>query len=416
MWLNEIITLILLFATAAGGGWVASRCRMPPLVGMLAAGLVLRNLPGELLQVLPDRWSVALRLLALTVLLLRAGLGLDLEALRRLQGALLRLALLPNLAEAITIAAVAYFVLGLPPIWSLLLGFVIAAVSLAVVVPGLLDLQLRQYGTAKGIPTMVLAAASFDNVLSITGFGICLSLLFGGQSDISLTASLLRAPLEILLGLGGGIVVGLVCVGLRQTPVWLRFTLLLTLGLAVVFTGWILGMTGGGSLAAMTLGAVAARGWQQAPDPVAVAMGRLWTFAQPLLFGLIGAAVVLSRIEFAYIRIGLMILALGLLARLTIAYVAVYGAGFNLHERLFIALAWSPKATVQAAVGALALDLARHHQAGAQAEIYGLQVLTLAVLAIICTSPIGALAISRSGPRWLQQNREHPLPGRIDAG
>lgn len=111
-----------------------------------------------------------------------------------------------------------------------------------------------------------------------------------------------------------------------------------------------------------------------------------------------------------------MILALGLLARLTIAYVAVYGAGFNLHERLFIALAWSPKATVQAAVGALALDLARHHQAGAQAEIYGLQVLTLAVLAIICTSPIGALAISRSGPRWLQQNREHPLTGRIDAG
>jgi NhaP-type Na+/H+ or K+/H+ antiporter len=129
---------------------------------MLAAGFLLRNLPGDLLHALPERWSVALRFLALTVLLLRAGLGLDLEALRRLQGALLRLAFLPNLAEAITVAVAAHFVLGMPPLWSLLLGFVTSAVSLAVVVQGLLDLQLMRYGTATGIPTLVLAAASFD--------------------------------------------------------------------------------------------------------------------------------------------------------------------------------------------------------------------------------------------------------------
>jgi NhaP-type Na+/H+ or K+/H+ antiporter len=404
--LNDIIAVLLLFAAATGGGWVASRCHMPPLVGMLAAGFLLRNLPGELLQALPDRWSVALRLLALTVLLLRAGLGLDLEALRRLQGVLLRLAFLPNLAEAMTVAVVSYVVLGLPPFWSLLLGFVISAVSLAVVVPGLLDLQLLRYGTAKGIPTLVLAAASFDNVLSITGFGICLSLVFGGQSDISLAVSLLRAPLEIALGLGAGMAVGLACAGLRQAPVWLRFTLLLALGLGVIGAGWVSGMTGGGSLAAMTMGAVATRGWQHVPDPVAVAMGRLWTFSQPLLFGLIGAAVVIAQIELAYIKGGLMILAVGLLARLAVSYVAVCGAGFNLRERLFIALAWLPKATVQAAVGALALDLARRHQAGAQAEIYGVQVLTLAVLAIMVTSPIGALAIAWSGPRWLQREKE----------
>ncbi|ETW95250.1 MAG: hypothetical protein ETSY1_31400 [Candidatus Entotheonella factor] len=387
---------------------MASRCRLPPLLGMLAAGFLLRNLPGDLLYALPDRWSVSLRLLALTVILLRAGMGLDLAALRRLQGVFLRLAFLPNLAEAVTVAGASYVLLGLPPLWGLLLGFVIAAVSPAVVVPSLLDLQLKGYGTAKGIPTMVLAAASFDDVISITGFGMCLSLIFAGQGDISLATSLMRAPMELLLGLGSGVVAGLLCTRLHPAPVWLRFILSLALGLGLVFTGWGLDMTGGGSLAAMTLGAVAARGWRQSPDPVAVAMGTLWTWAQPILFGLIGAAVVLAHIELAYVKSGLIILAIGLLVRLSVSYTAVCGAGFTRLERLFIALAWLPKATVQAAVGALALDLARLHQSGTQAEIYGLQVLTLAVLAIIGTAPIGALAMAWSGPRWLQQGQDHP--------
>lgn len=403
MLVNEIIALVLLLVVAAGGGWVASHVRMPPLLGMLVAGFLLRNLPGELLQALPERWSVALRLLALTVILLRAGLGLDLDALQRLQGAFLRLAFLPNLAEALTVAVVSHVLLGLPLLWGFLLGFVIAAVSPAVVVPSLLELQIRGYGVAKGIPTMVLAAASFDDVLSITGFGICLSLVFGGQGDISLAVSLIRAPMELLFGLGGGLLAGLVCIGLRKTPVWLRFAVLLGAGLAAVFAGWRLDMTGGGSLAAMTMGAVAARGWQASPDPIAMAIGKVWTFAQPMLFGLIGAAVVFAAIEPAYIGRGLLVLAAGLLVRLTVSFVSVLGVGLSRHERLFVALAWLPKATVQAAVGALALDLARHYQAGPQAELYGIQVLTLAVLAIICTAPVGAIAISWSGPRWLQR-------------
>lgn len=189
-------------------------------------------------------------------------------------------------------------------------------------------------------------------------------------------------------------------------PAWLRFVLLLTCGLAVVFVSWIVGMTGGGSLAAMIMGSVAARGWQIAVGPVATAMGRIWAFAQPLLFGLIGAAVVLAHIEPSYVKRDLLILAIGVAVRLTVSYTAVLGAGFTWHERLFVALAWLPKATVQAAVGALALNLARHQQSGAQAELYGIQVLTLAVLAIICTAPVGALAIAWSGPRWLQRQEE----------
>lgn len=406
MFINEILALVLLFLAAVGGGFVAQRLKMPPLLGMLIAGFLMRNFSGGLLEALPQSWSGMLRLVALTVILLRAGLGLNLDALRRLQGAFLRLSFLPNLAEAGTVAIVVYFILGMPLAWGILLGFVISAVSPAVVVPSLLDLQLRGYGVDKGIPTMVLAAASFDDVISISGFGLGLSFIFGGRSDTSVAASLLRAPLELLLGLGAGILIGLACIPLRKGPAWFRFTALLGLGLVAVFGGWALGFTGGGSLAAMTMGAVAARGWLETTAPVAKAMGRVWLVAQPILFGLIGAAVTLAYLEPAYIGIGLLILVISLTVRLTVSYFSVTGTDFNLQERLFVALAWLPKATVQAAIGAIALDLVRQYQLGAQAETYGIQVLTLAVLSIISTAPIGALAIAWSGPRWLQQQKQ----------
>ncbi len=247
--IGEIVALGLLFAASVLGGLVARRLRMPPLLGMLLAGILTKNIPGNLLQDLPDSWSVGLRLTALTVILLRAGLGLDLNALLGLRGSLVRLAFLPNLSEAATVAIVARLVLDLPLIWGLLLGFVVAAVSPAVVVPSLLDLQHKGYGVSKGIPTMILAAATFDDVLSITGFGASLSLVFAGQGEAGIAESLLRAPLELALGLGAGILAGSLCAAIVTTPPWLRFGVLTGAGLLAVFGGWAIGFAGGGSLA-----------------------------------------------------------------------------------------------------------------------------------------------------------------------
>lgn len=401
--LDEVVALGLLLFAAVLGGFLAKSLRMPPLLGMLLAGMGLRNLPGDLLHDLPEEWSIALRLIALTVILLRAGLGLDLDALVGLRGSVIRLAFLPNLSEALTVAGMANLILDLPLIWGLLLGFVVAAVSPAVVVPSLLDLQQRGYGVAKGIPSMILAAATFDDVLSITGFGATLSLIFADQSDVGVVGSLLRAPLELGLGLGAGILAGLACGVVRGGPTWLRLGVLSGLGLSAVFGGWAIGFAGGGSLAAMTMAAVAARGWLDATPPVALGLGRMWAPAQPLLFGLIGAAVVFSSIEPRYVAFGLIILIVGLAVRLLVTYLSVSSADFSIRERLFVALAWIPKATVQAAIGALALDLARQNGSVAQGEIYGTQVLTIAVLAIVVTAPIGALAIAWCGPRWLDQ-------------
>ena len=370
---------------------------------MLFAGLLLQNLPGKLLDDLPESWSVALRLFALSIILLRAGLGLDLAALRRLQAAFLRLAFLPNLAEAATVAVVAGILLDMPASWALLLGFVVAAVSPAVVVPSLLELQSQGYGVSKGIPTMVLAAASFDDVLSITGFGLTISLIFGDQGD-GVTMSILRAPLELGLGLGAGVLAGGVAAVVPNNLQYVRGIILATLGLGGVVGGWILGFTGGGSLAAMTMGAVAGQAWKSSAAPVAIALSRAWSIAQIALFGLIGAAVSLDVVERSYIISGLVILAVGLAVRLAVSYLSVGGGTFSQRERFFVALAWIPKATVQAAIGALALDLARQQEAGRAAITYGTQVVTIAVLAIIVTAPIGALAIAKTGPRWLQRS------------
>ncbi len=143
--------------------------------------------------------------------------------------------------------------------------------------------------------------------------------------------------------------------------------------------------------------------WEERATHTAQTLGRTWSAAQPMLFGLIGAAVALDTVEPSYVRGGLAVVTVGLLVRLLVTYFSVSAKRFTTGERLFVAMAWIPKATVQAAIGALALDLARQNNAGQQAENYGTQVVTVAVLAILLTAPLGAIGIAWSGPRWLQR-------------
>jgi NhaP-type Na+/H+ or K+/H+ antiporter len=176
---------------------------------MLLVGFIFRlfsDVAGNTIFIVPPIWSSSLRAGALVVILARAGLGLDLDNLRRLSWSVLRLACLPNLSEAIVDAFVATLLFQMPWLWALMLGFVLSAVSPAVVVPTLLRLKDQRYGTKKGIPDLVLAAASFDDVLSISGFGICLGLsLSGGKSVVW---DVLRAPVELIAGISVGMLLG----------------------------------------------------------------------------------------------------------------------------------------------------------------------------------------------------------------
>lgn len=144
---------------------------LPPLLGMLLAGFLLRNIPviSDNVQI-RHKWSSSLRSIALSVILVRAGLGLDSKALKKLKGVCVRLSMDPCLVEACTSALLVHFLMGLPWQWAFILGFVLGAVFPAVVVPSMLLLQGGGYGVEKGVPTLLMAAGSFDDILAITGF------------------------------------------------------------------------------------------------------------------------------------------------------------------------------------------------------------------------------------------------------
>lgn len=416
---GNIFSLVILFTAAVAGAYIFSLCRLPPLLGMLLVGGMLSNIPviKTVGQGLDLQWSGALRKIALTVILIRAGLGLDPVALRKLSFSVLRLAFAPCLVECLTVGVASHFLMGLPWVWAFLLGFVLAAVSPAVVVPSLLSLSDRGYGLDKGIPTLVIAAASVDDVLAITGFGVVLGIAFT-QGDVALT--IVKGPLEALLGVAFGCVVG---VFLWYFPskngpsrMFYRSLLLFSAGMMATFGSDVVHLPGAGPLGCLTLAFVAAFRWRKErkdgqPDTIAEVVGIMWMLFQPLLFGLIGAAVNFDNIkDLNSLGLGIAVLAIGLFVRIIVSFCVVFGSGLTIKEQIFVALAWFPKATVQAAIGGLALDAAIK-LGNAEMIEWGTSVLTTAVLSIIITAPIGALAIAISGPLLL--NRIDPKTGQL---
>ncbi|KAI4889762.1 hypothetical protein NFI96_019377, partial [Prochilodus magdalenae] len=377
-----IITVLLCALT--GGKLVRLVCApklpaFPPLLGMLLAGVLLRNIPVVTEAVYIDfRWSASLRNIALAVILSHAGLGLDGSALRKLKAVCVRVAVGPCLTEAFTVALVSHFLLGLPWIWGFILGFVLGAVSPAVVVPAMLQLQKDGYGSEQGVPTLLMAAGSFDDILCITGFSTCLSIAFNTDS---IWFNILRGLLEIVGAMAAGLVFGLF---LRCFPSSdhkdvsvKRSYLLLGLSVFAVCGSHVAGFPGSGGLCTLVLSFCAGLGWRESK-------------VSPL---------------FIMLRLGLVTLAIALTVRISFTFLMVHCAGFNRKEKLFIALAWMPKATVQATIGSMALDMARSKQEE-QMQHHGMEVLTLAFLSILITAPVGALLIGLCAPRLLQRPKD----------
>uniref|UniRef100_A0AAQ6AHW1 Cation/H+ exchanger transmembrane domain-containing protein n=1 Tax=Amphiprion ocellaris TaxID=80972 RepID=A0AAQ6AHW1_AMPOC len=412
---GNLFGLVILFICSVLGGKLVGLIQLPtlppfpPLLGMLLAGLVLRNVPYITDAVFIDtHWSAALRNIALSIILTRAGLGLDPSALRRLKAVCVRLAIGPCVVEACCVAVVSHLLLGLPWTWGFILGFVLAAVSPAVVVPSMLLLQREGFGVEKGIPTLLMAAGSFDDILAITGFSTCLGIAF---STGSTWMNILKGLLEVVGGVIAGLILGLFLVWFpsRDQDLVLRRTLML-LGLSIfsVFFSHVIGFAGAGGLCTLVLSFLAALGWKTDKAPVAAMVGRSWDVFQPLLFGLIGAEITIATLSPSTVGLGMACILIGLVVRLLVTFLLVHYGGFNLKEKFFISVAWLPKATVQAAIGSKALDMAREEGDEALMK-FSLDVLTLAVLAILTTAPIGALGIGLAGPRLLarQVKGEH---------
>eukprot|EP00092_Neocalanus_flemingeri_P055621 GFUD01065785.1.p1 GENE.GFUD01065785.1~~GFUD01065785.1.p1 ORF type:complete len:608 (-),score=155.10 GFUD01065785.1:73-1896(-) len=359
---------------------------------------------------LDPKISTMLRTICLTVILLMAGLEIDPVALWNLSGMVLRATFIPCFVECIVIAIMSNLVLGFPWTVGFLLGFVLAAVSPAVTIPCLVSLAGRGYGVEKGIPTLVIAASSADDVIAISGFGICLGLtLF---QDASMMKLMMHGPLEILLGVSFGTMWGLLAQWVpnkqHRNVTFFRWFILFSGGLIALFGAHWLKYDGAGGLATIIMAFVAGMQWRKEGwgdhNPVTKFFTKMWIILEPLIFGLIGTEIQIDKIEPETLGWGILVLVTALLFRMVGIFFAVSCGNLNAKEKIFLAFAWMPKATDQAALGPIFLERARLLE---MTEMYqmGEQILTLAVLSILITAPLGAVSIMGLGPKLLEKKK-----------
>ncbi len=373
---------------------IFTKLKLPGLLGMLILGIVIGpyglNWLDEKLLIMSDEF----RNFALIVILLRAGLGINRETLKNVGWTSVRLSFIPGLLEGFTISFVSIYILGFSFIEGGILGFIIAAVSPAVVVPQMLTLMQKGIGTNKGIPTLILAGASIDDVVAITIFSAFLGLYSGNHINIGI--HIFNIPLSIILGIILGIMIGFILINLFNRY-HIRDTkkVLLILGAAILLTTMENILKNrieiASLLGVMTIGFIILEKKPKVANRLAAKFNKVWVFAELLLFVLVGAQVNIyvaldSGLKgFAIILTGLFLRSLGVL-------LSTMGTNLNWKERLFCVVSYTPKATVQAAIGAVPLS-----SGVASGDI----ILAIAVLSILITAPLGAIGIHFSAKRLL---------------
>ena len=401
--LAEIIILSLL------ADWLCRKIGIPGLIGMLGVGVllgpsILGTIHTETLQVGSD-----LRMIALIVILLRAGFELSRESLNRVGKQALLLSIVPALFEALAITLFGPIILGLSRLESAILGCILAAVSPAVVVPMMVRFMHEKRGTNKGIPTLILAAASIDDVVVIVAYSTLIGIYTGNA--IHLGWKVASIPLAIV----GGIVIGLIT-GMILYRVFDRFNpratkrALTVIGVSIVlvhFGEWLetLSIPFAALLAVMAIGFVMLERREHIAHELSSKLAKIWVFSEIILFSMVGAEVNLQVAVEAGFR-GAALILIGLLFRSIGSLLCVLGSNLNWKERLFVVIAYLPKATVQAAIGSAPLIAM---QGRGMATGPGETILAVAVMSIVLTAPTGSWAVAWAGNRFLTRE-EHPQP------
>jgi NhaP-type Na+/H+ or K+/H+ antiporter len=372
------------------------KIKLPGLLGMLLLGIVISPYCLNLIDETILSVSKELRTFALIVILLRAGLGLKRDHLNKVGKSALLMSFIPGILEGLAIATLASALLGISFVEAGILGFIIAAVSPAVVVPQMLSLKENKYGEEKQIPTLILASASLDDIFAITIYGVFLSLYLGEDMNIGLQIA--KVPISIILGIAIGAVLGLALCKLYK-KVRIRDTkkIIILLAVCICFNAFgaytddfissLLGI--------MTIGFILLEKLPVVANRLSQKMNKVWVVAEILLFVLIGAQVNINVALKAGL-IGIILISVGLVFRSIGVLIALQGSDLNHKEKLFCVLSYLPKATVQAAIGAIPLAM------GVES---GEEILAIAVLAILVTAPIGSLAIRLSAPKLLKNEK-----------
>lgn len=380
-----LLSLALIFLCGLTLASLFSKLKLPSLLGMLITGILLGPyvfglLDESILAISPD-----LRQIALVIILTRAGLNLDFADLKKVGRPAALMCFLPACFEIAGMIFLAPKLLGISVLEAAIMGSVVAAVSPAVIVPKMLRLLEEGYGKSKGIPQMIMAGASVDDVFVIVLFTSFTGL--AGGKGISVL-DLARIPISILLGVAGGILCGWM-LSVLFSRIHIRDSAKVIIILSVSFILVVLGerLTGvisfSGLIAVMAIGITLQQKRSEVAARLSMKYSKLWVVAEMLLFVLVGATVNVSYTMAAGIEVVALIF-FALLLRMLGVWICVLGTKLSSGEKLFCMIAYCPKATVQAAIGSIPLSMGL---------ACGNIVLTVAVLAILITAPLGAIAI-----------------------
>lgn len=425
-----LLNIAVIFITALLLSLLFKKLGLPELLGMIFTGVLLGpyasswlkeiysslELSGRLGQIVSltlfspsgEGWitsgiqavSGELRTAALIIILIRAGLGINRETLNKIGVEAVKMSFIPCILEGAAITLLLHFGFAMSLVEAGILAFIIAAVSPAVVVPQMLNLKELGYGKNKEVPTLVLAGASVDDVFAITLFSSFLGMAVGRQSNILL--SLLKIPFSIILA----IIIGLLC-GLFLVRFFKKFHMrdtrkvLIFMIVAILFHQLENLFPLASLLGIMTIGFIILERYSELAARLARKFNKIWVFAEIILFVLIGAQVNIG-VAFSSGLVGLLIIFTGLTARSSGVFLSLAGSKLNWRERLFCALAYLPKATVQAAIGAIPLQM------GVPGGEF---ILAIAVLSIIITAPLGAVSIKLTAHKLLEREEQADVPG-----
>ena len=390
-----LLSIALILIVGMAMRWICKKIKLPSLLGMLGTGIVLGPYVLDVLDPTILGISAELRKIALIIILTRAGLGLDVSGLKKLGRPAILMCFLPATFELVGMLLLAPKVMGISVAEAAVMGAVLAAVSPAVVVPRMVRLMEEGYGTKQGIPQLILAGASVDDVYVIVLFSTFTGMLQGRQTSV---LSFVNIPVSIILGIGIGLLLGYVLavffakVHIRDTS---KVLLILSASFLLVAAEDALTttITFSALIAIMFVGVGLQQKRENVAKRLAVKYGKLWVAAEVFLFVLVGATVNINYIGKVGVK-ALIVIFGALVFRMLGVFVCMLGTDTTKKERLFAMLAYTPKATVQAAIGGIPL---------AMGLPCGEVVLSVAVLAIVISAPIGAFAIDVSYKKLLNK-------------
>lgn len=396
-----LTSLALIFLVGLAMAAICQRLKLPRIIGMLLTGILLGPYALNWLDESILGISSQLRQIALIIILIKAGLSLNLADLKKVGRPAVMMAYVPASFEILTYVLFAPAILGVSRVEAAVMGTVLGAVSPAVVVPRMVQLMETQYGTKKSIPQMILAGASCDDIFVIVLFSTFSSMALGGSVQVM---DFVNIPISIVLGVALGAVAGYLLGGFFETAyahkhyVRNSMKVIVVLGVAFLLMAietWAKGIVSiSGLLAVVAMACVLKlRSTTFVSKRLSEKFGKLWLAAEVLLFVLVGAAVDIRYTMNAGI-VAVVMIGIALLFRAVGVMLCMVGTQLNVKERLFCIIAYLPKATVQAAIGSVPM---------AMGLACGQIVLSVAVLAILITAPLGAIGMDASYQKLLEK-------------